>query len=83
MADVHGMTPLHWVAERSYRHASYVATAELLIEHGADPTLRDEQGRTPADVATQTGATTLAQCLRRSAGPRRARGPRAGRAGEW
>jgi uncharacterized protein len=41
-----GSTPLHLAARFDQRDA-----AELLVEHGADTSARDADGRTPAEVA--------------------------------
>jgi ankyrin repeat protein len=41
-----GATALHYAARYDQREA-----VELLLERGADPTARDAEGRTPADVA--------------------------------
>jgi ankyrin repeat protein len=41
-----GSTPLHLAARFDQRSA-----AELLLEHGADPGARDQEGRTAAEVA--------------------------------
>ena len=46
----HGWTPL-MVAARSHRHK----TVKLLLERGADPTLKDIDNHTALDLATQTG----------------------------
>lgn len=39
------------------------AMAEFLLGHGADPTVRDDQGRTPADAARQRGLLDAADLL--------------------
>jgi uncharacterized protein len=36
---------------------------ELLLQHGADPRLRDEEGRTAADHARAQGHPSLAERL--------------------
>jgi ankyrin repeat protein len=41
-----GMTPLHLAA-----HQGNFALAELLLAHGARKNVKDEQGRTPLDLA--------------------------------
>jgi ankyrin repeat protein len=37
--------------------------AELLLAAGADPTVRTDDGRTPADIATADGHPALAALL--------------------
>ena len=44
------------------RHG-HLAVLRLLLEHGADPALRDPAGRTAADHATDAGHADLARRL--------------------
>jgi ankyrin repeat protein len=53
-----GYTPLHQSAA-----SGKAAVVELLLEHGADKTLRCDQGKTPADYARERGHTELAALL--------------------
>jgi ankyrin repeat protein len=41
-----------------------IAVARLLLEHGADPTIRDPQGLTAADRAERNAMYRLAALLR-------------------
>ena len=43
---------------------------EFLLAHGADPRLRDKEGRTPAEVAEEAGREALALALRMAAAAR-------------
>ncbi len=52
--DYNGYTPLHLSV--AYKHKEIV---EYLMEQGADPTLRDFQGRTPCDMASDGGYVKL------------------------
>jgi len=45
-----------------------MAVAEILLRHGADPTLRNPQGRTPADVARQRGLDDSADLIEAAGG---------------
>lgn len=56
--DKNGNTPLHLAADKEMRD-----TALLLLHMGADPSLKDPQGRTPADRARARGAASLADLL--------------------
>jgi hypothetical protein len=63
-ADVHepgpgGGGPLHHAINRG-RSLDFV---QLLLAHGADPTLRDAQGRTAADLAARLGDAATAAYL--------------------
>jgi cytohesin len=55
---VYRRTPLHWAANNNHPEA-----AELLLAHGADPSLRDKAGHTPADRARAMGHAVLAERL--------------------
>ncbi|MBF0384195.1 MAG: ankyrin repeat domain-containing protein, partial [Magnetococcales bacterium] len=44
-----GMTLLHWAADNNYPRI-----VEYLLDRGADPALRDDQGRTAAQVASES-----------------------------
>lgn len=43
---VNGWTALHWAASRDHRNI-----VEMLLKHGANPDLKDNKERLPADVA--------------------------------
>lgn len=45
----HGWTPLHWAIDDG--DANSVLLVNMLLDAGADPTMRDAVGRTPADMA--------------------------------
>ena len=51
-------TLLHWAAYRDQR-----TLAEALLERGADRTLRDAQGRTPVELALESGHTDAAEAF--------------------
>jgi ankyrin repeat protein len=53
-----GFTPLHEAALRG--HAELV---RLLLAHGADPAARNEDERTPADLARERGLAAIASLL--------------------
>jgi ankyrin repeat protein len=53
-----GNTPLHLTVTSRSREA-----AEALLRAGADPTVRDDQERTAADLARSRGLTELARVL--------------------
>ncbi len=67
---------MHWAA--AYGH---LAIAKRLLEGGADPTLRDEWGKTAIDLAREEGKSEVVALLseHRYAAPPRAR-PRSSRA---
>jgi ankyrin repeat protein len=54
-----GMTALHLATGLGYAHL-----ARILLNHGADKTIRDDTGRTPYDVAQETYAVKLLSILR-------------------
>ena len=43
-------TPLHWVAQRGLTRG-----ISCLLEHGADPNVTDDNGRTPMHIIAQKG----------------------------
>jgi ankyrin repeat protein len=59
-----GNTPLMWVPEDEARAIDIV---ELLITHGADPTIRNKEGMTAADCAEKRGLYDVAEVLRSKA----------------
>lgn len=52
--DAEGRTPLHWAADANIR-----AHIELLLERGADKTIRDLWGKAPSDLATDSECKAL------------------------
>jgi len=44
-----------------------IELAELMLAHGADPTIKDVDGRTPVDVAQKEENPELAAFLRKAA----------------
>lgn len=56
-----GWTALHYAAG-----FGFVELAEAFIERGADPKARDDEGRTPLQVAAEAGHLEVAELLRRS-----------------
>jgi ankyrin repeat protein len=66
-----GHTPLMWLPTADERRA--MAVAELLLAHGADPSLRNKDGMTAADRAERIGMFDVAEMLRRASSPRDAR----------
>ena len=61
--DSGGRTPLHLAAERDMAD-----TTRLLLNLGADPSLKDAQGKTPADVARAKGSHAAERALAERAG---------------
>jgi uncharacterized protein len=53
-----GSTPLHTAA-----FTGDVASLELLMKHRADPSIRNNEGKTAIDVATERGQTEVARVL--------------------
>ena len=58
-----GETPLMWLPDDEGRA---MEVARLLLEHGADPSIRNTQGRTAADVAERRALFEVAELLRDS-----------------
>ncbi|KAF3921062.1 Ankyrin-3 [Arthrobotrys entomopaga] len=58
--DWHGGTALHWATRMGY-----TPIVQLLIEYGADPTLRCYDGRTALDYAKQVGNNAIIAILSR------------------
>jgi hypothetical protein len=42
------LTPLHYAVE-----GCFVDAVRVLLDHGADPTIRDNEGRTPLDIGSK------------------------------
>ncbi|MEI6670223.1 MAG: ankyrin repeat domain-containing protein [Acidobacteriota bacterium] len=57
--DKDGQTPLHIAARRGMAD-----TALLLVKMGADPTLRNAEGRTAINIAQDNGSAEVARTLR-------------------
>ena len=64
--DQHGWTPLHWAvesdidaAQQEARRARELPTVKVLIEHGADTTIRATDGPLPRDIAAAYGLEAL------------------------
>jgi uncharacterized protein len=55
-----GRTPLMWMPEDEARAKEIV---ELLVAHGADPTIRNKEGMTAADCAEKRGLYDVAELL--------------------
>jgi uncharacterized protein len=61
-----GHTPLMWLPAHDERLA--LDAVRLLLEHGADPALRNAEGMTAADRAERQGMFVVASLLRRAGG---------------
>eukprot|EP00755_Sulcionema_specki_P008043 Sspe_Gene.39872::Locus_19222_Transcript_2_3_Confidence_0.500_Length_4696::g.39872::m.39872 len=65
--DSYGFAPLHWAARQGD-----VAAVQALLDAGADTTVQDAMGRTPACIAAVRGDTALRRLLqKRAQGPRK------------
>lgn len=53
-----GETPLHYAIR-----SSSIKLVRLLMENGADPTIKAEDGSTPVDVAEQYQLSDILDCL--------------------
>ena len=62
--DLHyGRTALHYAGLRD------VSLVRLLLDRGADPLIKDNENRTPADAAWERGKRESAEALREAMGP--------------
>ncbi|KAL4813534.1 ankyrin repeat-containing domain protein [Aspergillus spinulosporus] len=59
MQDVHGMTTLHDIAR-----TGDLETVDVLLEAGADPTIKDIHGRTPILIAHESHHPAILEMLR-------------------
>ncbi len=57
-----GCTPLMWLPDDDARAIEVV---ELLLAHGADPSVKSKEGKTAADFAEERGLYEAAELLRR------------------
>jgi ankyrin repeat protein len=75
--DSNGRTPLHWAAMLSTPAITngssmglseffFAILAEDLLEKGADPSIRDRFGKTPADLAREKGAIEIQKLIERA-----------------
>lgn len=48
------MTPLHWSVERKFRKC-----VDLLLKHGADPSVKSKFDKTPLSIALETAQTDV------------------------
>jgi ankyrin repeat protein len=53
-----GQTPLHNAVMRKR-----VDAVKVLLQHGADPTIQDNEGKTPIDHAREAGYTDIIKIL--------------------
>ena len=63
----HGLTALMWAAghDASAGVEDVDATVKLLIERGADLSLKDDRGKTAANIARELGSERVARLLER------------------
>ena len=65
-----GKTPLHAAADFSHPSESvkerYLGIVTLLLAHGANPSARDKEGKTPLDCAEKNGHSRIAEVLRQA-----------------
>jgi uncharacterized protein len=67
MTDAHGLAALMWAAghDASAGVDDVDATIKTLIEHGAALDLKDDRGKTAADIARGLGRERAAKLLER------------------
>jgi uncharacterized protein len=67
MTDAHGLTALMWAAghDASAGVDDVEATLRMLVEHGAVLDLKDDRGKTAADIARGLGRERAAKLLER------------------
>ena len=63
--DQRGQTPLHIAA-----HKGMADTTLLLVNMGADPALKNAEGKTAAEIARDNGSSSVVQILRDKAAGR-------------
>ena len=51
-------SPIHWVCRRGYEQLAYV-----LVDYGADITIKDTLGKTPYDMAIESEHRDIAKVL--------------------
>jgi len=61
LVDKEGITPLWWLPDDETKA---LAIVELFVTHGADPSHKNNNGRTAADWATTRGMLKVAEVLR-------------------
>ena len=61
-----GLTPLHWCAavrDDRLDPTNRFKMAQILVKGGGDISVRDKQGRTPADIANEGGEGKVAEAF--------------------
>jgi ankyrin repeat protein len=58
--EIEGWSPLHWTAVNNH-----VRVCQLLLENGADPSLKDSRGLIPQDWAISRGNNEIVAMIRK------------------
>ncbi|KAL2869591.1 ankyrin repeat-containing domain protein [Aspergillus lucknowensis] len=74
MRDAHGKTTLHDIAR-----IGDTETAEVLLAHGGDPTIKDNHGRTPIRVAREMNFPIILELFRAAGAQKKAKAHAEGR----